>query len=239
MVYSPDKHFDSLSNTVMSALGETVDEAQVELALKVVAEVETVQPVLADFVRFIRNKVHENARASGCTDILVNATRLLHALFCRERFGVEAYYDHLLPALLTCLLGRKLGTGDHWGLRDLAASVLEATFQIHNEPLSRGRTAKTLVSVLTDQHAPLESVYGAIRGLAALGEDLFQSQVVPHVPALLRGLEAAASACSKLDEALKELVEEKIGRLCQLLDDVATETRTEEGELKSLLEMSV
>eukprot|EP00177_Eucheuma_denticulatum_P000403 GFKZ01000698.1.p2 GENE.GFKZ01000698.1~~GFKZ01000698.1.p2 ORF type:complete len:313 (-),score=43.93 GFKZ01000698.1:1326-2264(-) len=186
--------------------------------------------VLGPLVSYIRRKVHENARASGTSDVLANVVLLMHAVFRNRNFGVEMYHDALVQALLTCLLGRRLGRGDHWVVRDLAAVVMQEMFAEFEEPVVRGRVGKTLVAVLTDSEAGLESLYGAIRGLSAMGRAVFDLQMRPHLPALLSALERAAEGCEKLDADLRGAVEEKIGYVCRAIEEVTNGQKREEED---------
>lgn len=234
------KGFDAFAETIERVIGDPeAADSEFDAILREVAAVRTIHPVLPHFISIIRLKVHENARASGRTEILFNITRLIYAIFSRSQFGVEAYYDQILPALLTCLLGRRLGRGDHWSLRDHAAFVVQETFRMHDDPVSRGRTAKTMVSVLTDKQSPLESIYGAIRGLAALGQAVFRFQFLPHLPALLFGLERAAVANDKLEGDARAVVDEKISFVCQAIENATSLQGREEMEAKHLMDVTL
>lgn len=214
------KEFDVLAKAIGDVIGDAeADDSDIDVVMREIAAVKTIHPVLPSLIAIIRQMVHENARVSGRTEILFNVTRLIYAMLSRTQFGVEAYYDQILPPLLTCLLGRRLGRGDHWSLRDYAASIVQETFRMHADPVSRGRTAKTMVAALTDNQTPLESIYGAIRGLAALGQDVFRFQFLPHLPALLLGLERAAVANDKLEGDDRAAVDEKISLLCQAIQE--------------------
>lgn len=216
-----------------------IESASVDAVLRDIATMKTIHPVLAQLVALIRSMVHENARASGRTEILYHATRVIYAMLSRNHFGIEAYYGQILAPLLTCLLGRRLGRGDHWSLRDNAAFVLEEAFRLHPDPVCCGRTAKTLVAVLTDKHSPLESIYGSIRGLASLGRDVFQLQFLPHLPALLIGLERAAGANDELEGDDKAVVDEKISLVCQAIEETADLADREEMKGEHLMDTTL
>lgn len=186
--------------------------------------------VLGPLVSYMRRKVHEHARASGTSEVLANVVLLMYAVFQNRNFGTEMYHDALVQALLTCLLGRRLGRGDHWVVRDLAAVVLQEMFAEFEEPVIRGRVGKTLVAVLTDSEAWLESVYGAIRGLSAMGRAVFDLQMRPHLPALLSALEKAAEGCEGLDADLRAEVEEKVGYVCRAIGEVTNGDEREEED---------
>jgi len=139
---------DRFRASVMRALAESEDDADLEDALRRISETVWTQPLLPSFVAFIRGSIHENARATGNTLVLFNSTRLIYALLSRDQYGVEFHYDSIMPALLTCLLGRRLGTGDHWALREFAAFVLRVAFERSTNPVLRARAAESIVAVL-------------------------------------------------------------------------------------------
>lgn len=191
------------------------DEAELEAALHSLSTVVSIEPLLPPLVRFTRRAVHDNARARGSTDTLANVTRLIYALVCNPHFGVEAYLDRLLPTILSCIVGRSLGSGDHWALREQAAQVLQATFQLHNDTVPRGRAAKTLLSVLTDEHATLETMFGAIHGLTAIGKCGADVDLAPHLPALFNRLETTLVATKDLDSASADVIRDRIEFVCE------------------------
>lgn len=184
---------------------------------------------LAALVAYVRKCVEENARSGGNSDVLRHTARVICAMFGTRYFGVEVFVDDLMQALLTCLLGRRLGDGDHWTVRNLAAMVLQQVLCRLEDAVVRGRVGKTIVAVLTDSQTNLESVYGAIRGLSAMGKDVFEMQMRPHLPALLLALERATDACEALDERSRELVEEKIAYVCRAIADVTSRESREDN----------
>lgn len=216
------------------ALLEEIDEAieggveeQVE---RVCAKVETMEAGygrMTGLVSYVRRRVGENARSGGSSDVLRYIVRVICAMFGTRWFGVEVFMDDLMQALLTCMLGKILGEGDHWAVRDLAAIVLQEVLWRFGDVVVRGRVGKTIVAVMTDSQANLESVYGAIRGLSAMGRNVFEMQMTPHLPALLLALERTADACEGLEERPREVVEEKIAYVCRAIAEV-----TAEGEEK-------
>lgn len=217
-----DEEEDDLVEEIDHAIQGGVEE-QVE---RVCAKVETMEAGygrIKNLVTYVKRRVEENARSGGSSDVLRYIVRVIYAMFGTRWFGVEVFIDDLMQALLTCMLGKILGEGDHWAVRDLAAVVLQEVLWRYNDAVVRGRVGKTIVAVLTDSQTNLESVYGAIRGLSAMGRDVFDLQMTPHLPALLLAVERTADACEGLEERSREVVEEKIAYVCRAIADVTAE----------------
>ncbi|CCX31063.1 hypothetical protein FPQ18DRAFT_291902 [Pyronema domesticum] len=139
--------------------------------------------LLPYFLQFVSEKVTQKLR-----DLFVLNTmlELLHALLENENLFVEPYVAAIVPPILTCLVGKRLGTegGNHWDLRDFAASLIALVCKRF------GGASHTLLSRLTraclkhflDPAKPLGTHYGAITGLAAIGgRESVRVLVVPNL----------------------------------------------------------
>ena len=60
--------------------------------------------------------------------LLTLLMKMADAILASEYFNVEPYLHQLLPAVLTCLVGKTLcadpAVDDHWTLRDTAAELV-------------------------------------------------------------------------------------------------------------------
>ncbi len=103
----------------------------------------------------------------------------------------------LIPPVLTCLVGRNLGSSigqislDHFDLRDLAASLLQhlcnkyAKFSHNLKP----RLARSCLKNFLDPRKPYGTHYGAILGLKAIGgAEVVRSLVVPNLKEFVEGV---------------------------------------------------
>jgi transcription initiation factor TFIID subunit 6 len=132
--------------------------------------------------------------------------QMAFALLKNESLNIEPYLHHLMPSVLTCLVGKKLCDGpddDHWKLRDYAAEVIafvssryDSVSSMSADPPRWGKTystllprlTKTLLNAFLDPSRPLTTHYGGIRGLGALGQETILLSVLPNVAAYVQTL---------------------------------------------------
>ena len=140
------------------------------------------------FVQFVAEKVTHNLK-----DLFV-LTQMMHvteALTRNEKLNLSPYVASLVPPILTCLIGRHLGTAlgaslslDHFDLRDLAASLLQhlctkyARFSHNLKP----RLARSCLKNLLDSKKPSGTHYGAVLGLNSIGgAEVVRALLVPNL----------------------------------------------------------
>lgn len=93
----------------------------------------------------------------------------------------------IVPPILTCLIGKRLGdpsTGDHFKLRDLAASLVRKVCEKYGDSSHtlRPRLTRTCLKHFLDPSKPLGTHYGAIKGLAAIGgREAVRILIVPNL----------------------------------------------------------
>lgn len=94
----------------------------------------------------------------------------------------------MIPAILTCLIGRTLGSGigslDHFDLRDLAASLLALLCRKYSKSSKtlKPRLARSCLKNYLDPKKPFGTHYGAILGLSAAGgPDAVRVLIVPNL----------------------------------------------------------
>jgi transcription initiation factor TFIID subunit 6 len=94
----------------------------------------------------------------------------------------------MVPSVLTCLIGRTLGSGigslDHFDLRDLAASLLAHLCRKYSKSSKtlKPRLARSCLKNFLDPKKPFGTHYGAILGLnAAGGPDAVRMLIVPNL----------------------------------------------------------
>jgi len=151
----------------------------------------------------------------------------------------------LLPTILTALLARRItpplppppvadvdtttGSSNNldmqWEVRDGAAAAAAAVCRRYPGDYANtaARIQKTLLSAMTDAHRPIETVYGAVKGLCLQGPRIVKMLVMPQLQALLERttkeqeqqrdsgsgvtLSEGAIAAEKVKETLKEAAE--------------------------------
>jgi transcription initiation factor TFIID subunit 6 len=94
----------------------------------------------------------------------------------------------MIPSVLTCLIGRTLGSGigslDHFDLRDLAASLLAHLCRKYSKSSKtlKPRLARACLKNFLDPKKPFGTHYGAILGLSAAGgPDAVRVLIVPNL----------------------------------------------------------
>lgn len=176
-------------------------------------------------VSLLTRITNDNASQVGNTVFLYNALRMTCKLFISDPVTAEMYNDDLIPIILTCLLGKHLGGGDRLALRERAAWSLREWRQMTVDKAARVRVVKTLICCLTDREAPIETIFGAVHGMGAMGKEIFEMHFIPHLPALSESLRLRLE--ENKDGALGKEVAEQAANLIQAVADTAAKFDTE------------
>eukprot|EP01137_Pigoraptor_chileana_P019991 Opistho-2@81792 len=166
--------------------------------------------LLPYFCQFVLEKVTERLRD---LPVLILLMRAVQALFANQSLFLEPYLHQIMPAILTCLVG-KLGLRqmeDHWSLRDLAANTVETICRKYGDKYDtlQRRIAKTLSGAMKDDK-PLGVRYGAIVGLSALGPEAVRELVLPHVQSIAESLDDRNPDAYHVRKALLDAVAKMI-----------------------------
>lgn len=171
----------------------------------------------AAILRLAAGRVHAAARPGGDATAIARAVAVADAVL-RNPWHAGGGLDAAARILLTALVGRTpVATEAAGRTRRMAADALRAALAAFEAPLFRARVLKTLVAALTDDRAPLESVYGAVLGLAAAGRQVCSLLLDPHLPVLFRALEVANAAAEKIPHPEAAAVRECVSRMCELI----------------------
>ncbi|KJE92714.1 transcription initiation factor TFIID complex 60 kDa subunit [Capsaspora owczarzaki ATCC 30864] len=132
--------------------------------------------------QFIADKILQNLNN---LPMLMNIMLMTKALVSNPELHLEPYIHQLMPAVLTCVLGKRLcqrHTENHWALRVLAAQVVSIICRRYSSSHNQlqPRTAKTLLKVFLDPHKPLTSHFGAVVGLEHLGAETISALILPN-----------------------------------------------------------
>ena len=143
------------------------------------------QALLPYLTQFITDEVTRSLKDLGVLNRLLSMTS---ALLSNPQLHVEPRLHQLMPAIMTCMVGRKLCKSSfeaHWSLRDRAADLL--TFIVRRYASSyvtlQPRITSTLLYAFLDPERPLTTHYGAIVGLNALGAQTVSKMILPNVAA--------------------------------------------------------
>ena len=173
------RYFEEVSRCVMGK-----DEEALQLALNSVSVDPGLNDLLPYFMQFVAQQVTKNLTNLS---LLKNLMRFAQALLQSEHFHVEPYLHQLLPSVITCLVSKQLcqdpGSEDHWSLRDLSADLIRIICDNFGGSYTslQPRICKTLLSAFLDFSKPLTTHYGAIRGLACMGEACKLSLLFPNI----------------------------------------------------------
>jgi len=135
---------------------------------------------------------------------------LAKCLIDNPNLNIESYLHQLLPAILTCLLGRKFSDNpndNHWLLRDYCAHMISQLCNkfCNSYPSLQPRISKTLIQAFLDPKKPLTTHYGAIVGLTKLGRHVTQLLLIPNIKDYMTLLhpELMSSNLIRKQEAMK------------------------------------
>ena len=138
------------------------------------------------FIQFVADKITHHSRELFTLTQMLN---LSHALLQNKSLYIEPYIGALVPTVLTCLVGKNLGTVTDpipavFALRDLAASLIIEIARKHSKTSTtlKPRLARTLLKAFLDPNKSLGAHYGAIMGLQGLvGSEGIRLLILPNL----------------------------------------------------------
>ena len=94
-----------------------------------------------------------------------------------------------MPAIITCLIAKRLGDPQRstpretYALRDLAVSLLKRVLDRYSPSYytMKPRTARALLQAFLDNNKPFTTHYGAVAGLRVMGREVVRSLVIPNL----------------------------------------------------------
>jgi transcription initiation factor TFIID subunit 6 len=94
-----------------------------------------------------------------------------------------------MPAIITCLIAKRLGDPQRstpretYALRDLAVSLLKRVLDRYSSSYytMKPRTARALLQAFLDNNKPFTTHYGAVAGLRVMGREVVRSLVIPNL----------------------------------------------------------
>ncbi|KAL9608544.1 MAG: hypothetical protein Q9167_006637 [Letrouitia subvulpina] len=227
---------------VCSAL---LDESNEEYRVAALASMRNdpgIHQLVPYFVQFIAEKITHGLKNLF---VLTQMMQLTSAMLDNQNLYIDPYISSLIPPILTCLVGRRLGSSPdpiaHLPLRNLAAALLGVVCKKYTKSSStlKPRLARTCLKHFLDPTKPLGANYGGIIGLQAVGgPEVVRALIVPNLKeyeTLIRGpLEEEGSPKQAEAEAV---VTALVGALQTLEDDVvgltngyASEDREDQGQ---------
>ena len=153
------------------------------------------QQLVPYFAHFVAAEVPQQVHNLPVLSALMAVAQCLVA---SEHLDAEAFLHRLLPAILTCCVGRHLGlsptattTEDHWAVRAHCAALVGHVCRRYGElyPNVPARITQTLATAFADPRRALTTRYGALTGLSHLGHRAIDLCVAPHLAAHAADLE--------------------------------------------------
>ncbi|KAL8929544.1 MAG: hypothetical protein Q9208_001213 [Pyrenodesmia sp. 3 TL-2023] len=174
-------YFSSVCNAVL-------DENNEEYRVAALASIRTdpgLHQLIPYFVNFIAEKV-----THGLKDLFV-LTQTMHiasALLDNKSLLIDPYVASIIPPVLTCLVGRHLGSSpeplSHYPLRNIAAALLGSICKkfAKSSHTLKPRLVRTCLKHFLDPTKPLGANYGGILGLQIIGgTEVVRAVVLPNV----------------------------------------------------------
>jgi transcription initiation factor TFIID subunit 6 len=176
------KELQSYYDTVTEAI-KSDDARFQEIAIESIRNDCGLQQLTPYFAQFILDEVSRNLTNLTRLNSLMRMTR---ALLDSTEMYIEPYLHQLMPAILTCVVGRRLCSEayeDHWSLREYSAESVELICKRYMSSYSimQPRITQTFLDAILDPSRPLPAHYGAIVGFAALGHRVVELLLIPNV----------------------------------------------------------
>ncbi|XP_074657354.1 TAF6-like RNA polymerase II p300/CBP-associated factor-associated factor 65 kDa subunit 6L [Tubulanus polymorphus] len=175
-------YYDNMTKAILSN-----DKELMKIALEDLRTNNKIVPLLPYFVNFVSNGVKKVSH-----DIM-QLTKLLHtikSLMNNPSLYLEPkpYLNMLIQGVMYCVIEPLAASinplNDHWKLRDYAARLLAHLTREWASSMNQlqYRNVQALKEVLYDSGRPFCSHYGAVIGLAALGQEAVRKVLLPHLP---------------------------------------------------------
>ncbi|EZF28712.1 hypothetical protein H109_03409 [Trichophyton interdigitale MR816] len=176
------------------------------------------------FVQFISEKVTHNIKDIF---VLTQVMHMIEALIRNPTLYIDPYVAPLIPPVLTCLIGRQLGSSndavEHFALRDLSSSLVGMIAKKYSQSSHtlKPRLARTFLKTFLDPGQTFGAHYGAIIGLQSIGgPNVIRELIIPNLPVYEVVLKDAVT-----DEGLRKAEAEKVtGVIIAVLSTVQDES---------------
>jgi transcription initiation factor TFIID subunit 6 len=200
-------YFERITNAVM-------DERSVETRNAALNSVRTdpgLHQLVPYFLQFVADKV---THLANDLFVLTQMLQLSHAILQNKSLYVEPYIGALIPPVLTCLMGKSLGSPSDsleavTALRDLAASLIASIAKKHSRSSTslQPRLARTLLRAFLDPNRNFGAHYGALKALnGIIGAEGVRQVILPNLKTYNAFLEEGLQDESKRLEAEQVLV---------------------------------
>lgn len=142
--------------------------------------------MLPRFSTFISEGVRVNVAQNNLV-LLIYLMRMVKALLDNPTLYVEKYLHEFIPAVMTCIVSKQLSpkpdTDNHWALRDFGSRLIAQICRSFHSTTNnvQTRVTKTYCKALHQEKASLSTHYGAISGLAELGQEVIKVLILSRL----------------------------------------------------------
>jgi len=159
-------------NKVTSAILDSDNEEYRAAALASLRSDPGLHQLVPYLTQFVAEKVTHNL-----SDLFVlnMSLQLASALLDNKSLYIDPYVSSLMPPVMTCMITPRLGSSsnplEHYATRNTAASLLGAITKRYSKTSQqmKPRLVRACLKHLLDPKKPLQSHYGAIRGINSVG----------------------------------------------------------------------
>lgn len=139
---------------------------------------------------FIKEAIEVNI-AFPDLSLLIYSVRMAKGLMANPHVSLIENLHILLPPILSCVLSKRISKynyDNHWTLRDFSAQVVATMIQNYNNSYNeiKKRVIKIYLKGVQDVSKSFSTLYGALKGLASLGEETIRICVIPLIPLVSR-----------------------------------------------------
>ncbi|TAQ83972.1 hypothetical protein B7494_g7708 [Chlorociboria aeruginascens] len=167
-------YFDKISNAILNPDNDSEVVALRKSAFESIRSDPGLQQLSTYATQFVAEKI---THSLNNLFILRQMLELCSAMTDNVSLHMDPYATSLAPAILTCLIGRNLGSGgtddlkEQYQLRDMAAALVGKLCKTYalSAPQLKARFAKTCLKAFFDISKTLAQQYGAINGMMAAG----------------------------------------------------------------------
>lgn len=188
------------------------------------------------FVQFVQEKMTQEHKRSLA--IMFTMLSVIDALLSNPTIFIEPYVHHLMPAVMTALLAKRIGpkpvSDESYRVRDMAASLLKTIADRYGPSYHtlKPRVARTLLKKFMDSNSKSAgSYYGAIMGILSLGPEMVRVIILGNAKAWYEGVvsrlpeEDQTVVCKVLLEALRSLKSQVPDSAPESIDESALESK--------------
>ncbi|KAK3404394.1 transcription initiation factor TFIID subunit 6 [Eucalyptus grandis] len=180
-------YFEKITELTM----RSPDSVLFKEALASLATDSGLHPLVPYFTCFIADEV---SRGLNDLSLLLALLRVVRSLLHNPHINMEPYLHQLMPAVVTCLVAKRLGkrlSDNHWELRDFAANLVSSICKRYGLVYNtlQSRLTKQLINAFLNPKHTLATHYGAVQGLAALGPNVVRLLILPNLEPYLQLLE--------------------------------------------------